>query len=145
MANGQSCAYLPDSSLSSRDKINVRDGHYPLWGRIHFFAQRTNGYLTSPVAATFLSLLVSPALDPEILAAFINAGWVPPCAMKVERQADLGDFTYADPPPVACGCAFEAQVGVDPLRPECTTCTSSSDCPQNRSACRYGYCEAEAQ
>ena len=141
-ANGQSCAYLPDSSLTSRDKINVRDGHYPLWGRIHFFNARMNGMPISPVAATFLYLFVSPMLDPDILAALINAGWVPPCAMKVTRDTDLGDFTYADPPPVACGCAFEAQVGVDPLRPACVTCTSSSDCPQNRSTCNYGYCEA---
>jgi len=81
-------------------------------------------------------------LDPDILATLIKAGWVPPCAMKVTRDTDLGDFTYADPPPVACGCAFEAQVGVDPLRPACVTCTSSSDCPQNRSTCNYGYCEA---
>jgi hypothetical protein len=142
-ANGQSCAYLPDSSLTSRDKINVRDGHYPLWGRIHFFAARTYGTLSSPAAAAFLSLFVSPALDRVILAALIQAGWVPPCAMKVTRDTDLGDFTYADPPAVGCGCAFEAQVGVDPLRPECTKCTSSSDCPQNRPLCNYGYCEPE--
>lgn len=90
-----------------------------------------------------MDLFISPVLDPNILAAFINAGHVPPCAMKVRRGTDLGDFTYADPPPVACGCAFEAQVGVDPLRPECATCTSSSDCPQNRPSCRYGYCELE--
>jgi len=142
-ANGQSCAYLPDSSLTTRDKINVRDGHYPLWGRIHFFTALTNGMPSSPVAAAFLFLFTSPALDPDILAALIKAGWVPPCAMKVRRNTDLGDFTYYDPPPVACGCAFEAQVGVDPLRQECTTCTSSSDCPQNRPSCNYGYCELE--
>jgi len=63
--------------------------------------------------------------------------------MKVRRDTDLGDFTYADPPAVACGCAFEAQVGVDPLRQECTKCMSSSDCPQNRPLCNYGYCEPE--
>jgi len=142
-AAGQSCAYLPDSSLTSRDKINVRDGHYPLWGRIHLFTARSNGAPTSQVAAEFLLLFTSPALDSEILAAFITAGWVPPCAMKVSRDTDLGDFTYYDPPPVACGCAFEAQVGVDPLRQECTKCTLSSDCPQNRPFCNYGYCESQ--
>ncbi|HEY0469058.1 MAG TPA: hypothetical protein VGC79_32920, partial [Polyangiaceae bacterium] len=34
---GQSCAYFPDSTVSAKDKQNVRDGHYPLWGRTHFF------------------------------------------------------------------------------------------------------------
>ena len=89
-------------------------------------------------------LFSSPVLDPEILSAIVNSGMVPPCAMKVRRVSDLGDFTYFDPPPVACGCAFDAQVGIDPLRAECTTCTSNSDCPQNRPVCRYGYCEQEA-
>jgi hypothetical protein len=101
--------------------------------------------LVSPAAAAFMSLFASPVVDPEILLAIIKSGLVPPCAMKVRRVSDLGDFTYFDPPPVACGCAFEAQVGVDPSRPECTTCTSNSDCPQNRPSCRYGYCEQESQ
>jgi hypothetical protein len=96
------------------------------------------------VAGRFMSLFASPVLDPAILSAIIKSGLVPPCAMKVRRVSELGDFTYSDPPPVACGCAFDAQVGVDPLRPECTTCTSNSDCPQNRPVCRYGYCEQEA-
>ena len=103
-AHGQSCAYLPDSSLTSRDKLNVRDGHYPLWGRIHFFAARSNGMLLSPAAAAFMSPFSSPVLDPVILSAIIKSGLVPPCAMKVRRVSDLGDFTYFDPPPVACGC-----------------------------------------
>ena len=144
-AQGQSCAYLPDSTLISRDKLNVRDGHYPLWGRIHFFAARSNGMPISQAAAELLYLFASPVLDADLLSAIIDSGMVPPCAMKVTRVSDLGDFTYADPPPVACGCAFEAQVGVDPLRPECTTCASNSDCPQNRPACRYGYCEQESE
>jgi len=92
-AGGQKCAYLPDSSLTSLDKINVRDGHYPLWGRIHFFAARANGLFVSPTATAFLTLFSNPYLDPEILAALIKAGFVPPCAMKVTRTQELGDFT----------------------------------------------------
>ncbi len=90
-ANGQSCAYLPDSSLTTRDKINVRDGHYPLWGRIHFFTGRTNGTPSSPVAAAFLSLFIGPTLDPVILAAFIKAGWVPACAGRC-RPLEAGMY-----------------------------------------------------
>jgi len=142
-ASNQSCAYLPDSTLTSLDKINVRDGHYPLWGRIHFFAARSNGMLTSPAAASFLSLFASPVLDPEILDALIKAGFVPPCAMKVTRIEELGDFTYADPPPVNCTCAFDKQVGA-PMEPYCKMCNDNTDCMSERPSCRYGYCERES-
>jgi len=142
-ANGQSCAYLPDSTLNTFDKINVRDGHYPLWGRIHFFAARSGGGFSSPAAAMFLKLFASPVLDAEIFVALIKAGFVPACAMKVTRTEELGDFTYADPPRVNCTCAFEAQVDA-PLEPYCKTCTSNDDCMSDRPLCRYGYCEREA-
>src|SRR5262249_34515289 len=35
----QDCAWLPDSTSGSFDKINVRDGHYAIWGPMHFFAK----------------------------------------------------------------------------------------------------------
>ena len=145
-AAGQACAYLPDSSLTSRDKINVRDGHYPLWGRIHFYAARANGAIVSPTADAFLKLFANPVLPADIFAALIKAGFVPPCAMRVTRTTELGDFTYAVPPATACGCAFDAQVGVTPLDPACTTCTADIDCAGSapRTKCRYGYCEAES-
>ena len=37
-ATGQTKAYYTDSTSSSRDRQNVRDGHYPLWGYEHMFA-----------------------------------------------------------------------------------------------------------
>jgi hypothetical protein len=36
----QSCGYYPDSTAAAHDKSNVRDGHYSLWGPIHFFHVR---------------------------------------------------------------------------------------------------------
>jgi hypothetical protein len=42
-ARGQGCAFWPDSSRFKEDKNNVRDGHYPLWGPIHFFARLSGG------------------------------------------------------------------------------------------------------
>jgi hypothetical protein len=139
----QECAYLPDSTLTSHDKINVRDGHYPLWGRIHFFAARVNGVLSSQPARDFLSVFTGATLDDNILTALINAGFVPPCAMKVTRATELGDFTYDDPPPVSCGCAFDAQVS-SVVRPECKACPNgSADCPLDRPACNNGFCEVQ--
>ena len=32
---GQRCAFTPDSSETSKDKRNVRDGHYPIFGPLH--------------------------------------------------------------------------------------------------------------
>jgi hypothetical protein len=142
-ASDQDCAYLPDSTLTSLDKINVRDGHYPLWGRIHFFAARSNGQLTSAAAAPFLKLFANPVLDPDIFKALIKAGFVPPCAMKVTRSEELGDFTYADPPVVNCTCAFDAQVGAQ-MQSYCKMCNDNTDCMPDRPSCRYGYCERES-
>ena len=34
---GQPCGYLPDSSASAKDKLNVRQGRYAAWGPLHFF------------------------------------------------------------------------------------------------------------
>ena len=141
-AAGQKCAYLPDSSLTSRDKINVRDGHYPLWGRIHFFAGKQGGTPVSPGAAMFLPLFTGPAFDQDVLGSLIKAGFVPPCAMKVSREAELGPFTYDDPPPVSCGCFFDAQTDT-PLPMECQTCKQNSDCKAQRPSCNYGFCEQE--
>lgn len=141
-ATNQDCAYLPDSSLTTRDKVNVRDGHYPLWGRIHFFYPISNGAPVSMFAAQFVTLFAGPMFDVDVLTALINAGFVPPCAMKVTRDSELGDFTYDDPPPASCGCFFDAQVNTTPARPECQPCGDGMPpCPDDRMVCNYGYCE----
>lgn len=143
-AAGQNCAYLPDSSLATRDKINVRDGHYPLWGRIHFFLQISNGAPVSQNAAQFVTLFAGPVFDLDVITALISAGFVPPCAMKVTRDSELGDFTYNDPPPVSCGCFFDAQVNTTPARPECQACGDGMPaCPADRPSCNYGFCEQD--
>jgi ABC-type phosphate transport system substrate-binding protein len=143
-AQNQDCAYVPDSSLTSKDKINVRDGHYPLWGRIHFFTARANGLPVSDAAQRFVFLLTSSNLDPEILDAFIDASFVPACAMKVKRETELGDLSNDDPPPFSCGCAFDARVNPNKSQPPpgCTPCTTNGEClDANRPSCNYGFCE----
>ena len=145
-AKGQECAYVPDSSLTSRDKINVRDGHYPLWGRIHFFTGRMNGGTpTSQVAYNFVFYLTSAFLDQDILEAFVAASFVPACAMKVFRKSELGDMTCPETPS-PCGCVFDALTNPDKSHPPpgCVVCGNPSDCARNDPAnpsCNYGYCE----
>src|SRR6185369_14705655 len=59
-ATGQECAYLPDSTAFKKDKRNVRDGHYPIWGPLHFFTTVSQGVPVSPAAQTFVSIVSVP-------------------------------------------------------------------------------------
>ncbi len=140
-APGQDCAYLPDSNAFKKDKQNVRDGHYPIWGPIHFFTSASNGL--SPAAQAFVGTVSVPSPTQALTDAFIGASLVPSCAMSVQRQSELGALsTYS--PPVQCYCHFEALVdGVVP--PGCTPCPAGAVQCTNpaRPACNLGYCEAQ--
>ena len=138
-SRGQSCGYLPDSTITTKDKINVRDGHYPVWGPVHFFAQTSNGQ-PNAAASAFVSVFNQPHLDISLLTAISSRGLVPQCAMKVTRSTELGDMSPFKPDPAAsCSCSFEkiANGGTT-----CKACASVSDCP-NRGACNYGFCEPQ--
>ncbi|HET6146134.1 MAG TPA: hypothetical protein VFH68_01270 [Polyangia bacterium] len=143
-AKGQKCAYVPDSSLSTHDRINVRDGHYPLWGRIHFYTQIKDGNPVSQAAQDFVFRLTNANLDKEILTAFIKAGFVPTCAMKVKRTGELSDLLVDSPPPHACGCVFDKFTSLNGAAPEtCHSCTDNGQCTEQAPNiyCNYGYCE----
>src|SRR6202142_2676949 len=135
---GQECGYLPDSTADSTDKRNVRDGHYPIWGPLHFLT-------TNPppaAAAAFLSVVNVPRLPQAVLDAFIAASLVPSCAMTVQRTTELGMLsTYA--PPYQCGCYFESKKGNGSLPPQCAPCDDSHPCPSSRPACNLGFCEVQ--
>jgi hypothetical protein len=141
-APDQECAYLPDSTPFTKDKQNVRDGHYPIWGPIHFFAAVSNGIPVSAAAASFVSAVAVPNVAQQLLDAFIGSSLVPSCAMTVQRSSELGPLsTYSAP--FQCGCYFDASVnGV--ADPGCMKCNTSNDCsdPQ-RPACNLGYCEIQ--
>jgi hypothetical protein len=141
-ATDQDCGYLPDSTPFKKDKANVRDGHYPIWGPIHFFADVEGGLPVSSAAAAFVSVVSVPNLAKQLVDAFIASSLVPDCAMTVQRSAELGALaTYA--PPFECGCYFEASVGG--AAPEgCTKCATAGDCADPaRPACNLGYCEVQ--
>src|SRR5215471_364221 len=143
----QQCAYTPDSNSNLqnvRDKINVRNGHYPIWGPIHFFATKTAGNIDSAAAEDFIKLF--PAQYPkDVLDAFIDSGWVPECAMSVRRDDELGNLKPASPP-FLCGCHFDSRVNGDQVPPGCTPCETPSQCmakDPNLTACNYGFCEMQ--
>lgn len=133
---GQSCGYLPDSSSSSKDKQNVRDGHYPMWGPVHLLARVTNG-LPSPAAGALVTRFASFRVDKPLLDAEITTGLVPLCAMRVTRTDEMGQLGVADPE-FQCGCYFDSlTTGAS----TCTTCKGTADCPASKPACNFGFCE----
>jgi hypothetical protein len=143
-ATGQECAYLPDSTEFTKDKRNVRDGHYVIWGPLHFFASVANGVPVSPAAQTFVSIVSVPDLAQSLLDAFVGASLVPSCAMTVTRSTELGPLSaYAAP--FQCGCYFEASPSVNGTAPAgCAPCATAADCTDPaRPACNLGYCEVQ--
>jgi hypothetical protein len=135
-AQRQSCGYLPDSNKSSFDKANVRDGHYPLWGYVHFFTPVGPGGVPSDAAKAIVTRFAVSRLDQTLIDNIIAASEIPQCAMQVVRTSEVGDF--APQTGLACGCYFELKTTG---KTGCTPCQASSDCPADRSVCNYGYCE----
>jgi hypothetical protein len=138
----QYCGFYPDSSATSFDKINVRDGHYPIWGPLHFYS--TIDSSGKPVAAGAKSFVgyfdgsVALPAGAKLIDAEINAHTVPACAMKVSRTTEVGDVAPFTPTK-ACGCYFDKlATGAT----SCTTCTADTDCTGSAKHCNYGYCEA---
>jgi ABC-type phosphate transport system substrate-binding protein len=138
----QDCAWLPDSSATSFDKLNVRDGHYPIWGPLHLLAKvDTNKVPVKPDAANLIGYFTGKVATPagvNLLDLEIAAHTVPACAMKVQRTAELGPVS-AYTPAQPCGCYFEAKANASTT---CAACAKDSDCTGSATHCRYGYCEA---
>jgi hypothetical protein len=143
-AFGQRYAYFPDSTRSSFDKKNVRDGHYTIWSPTVYIAPvDAQGQPVNPRAKYVIDMILSKAVTPEpnfepldILVSGVKL--VPDCAMRVQRQTEGGPLSLYDPPE-PCGCYFDAQLGTP--AESCTTCSSSADC--GAGVCRHGYCEAK--
>lgn len=138
-AAGQLCGYLPDSTPFTYDKINVRDGHYVVWGPVHLFAAISNG-TPSATAGTIVSRFSFPRLDDPLLAAITHGGLVPDCAMKVKRTSEMGALTPYDPD-YECGCYFDANVRGGKAPDNCKACSGPNDCPASAPACNSGFCE----
>jgi hypothetical protein len=146
-AADQSCGYLPDSSATSLDKLNVREGRYNLWGPSHFFAAvDASGVPTNANVKTFTDAITlatpNSASATSVIAAEATAGVVPQCAMKVSRAAEQSAESSIQPTGDCTGF-YEASV------PGGTTthqaCTVDGDCADAGAYthCNYGYCEVQ--
>ncbi len=147
-AKGQECGYLPDSSSTSLDKLNVREGRYDIWGPEHFYvAVDGSGAPTSANAKAVtdaISLGTVGASSQAVIAAEISAGVVPQCAMKVSRTEEVGAEASFQPTG-DCSCFFDATVPPATAPASCRACTMDSDCADAGPAthCNYGFCEVQ--
>jgi hypothetical protein len=135
----QNYAYYPDSTQTSFDKKNLRDGHYIPWAPTIYIAPTDGGGNATGNAKTFIDLVLGNTkyTDVDGLKASITVGLIPSCAMKVTRPADGADLTlFSSPAP--CGCYYEATVPNGST--SCTACSDSTTC--GGGTCRLGYCEA---
>jgi len=142
-AFNQYCGFYPDSAPTAFDKKNVRDGHYPIWGPLHFYTtiDTTTKKPTNPIAANFVGYFDGSVALPagaKLLDAEIAAHTVPACAMSVQRSSEVGDVS-AFTPAAPCGCYFDKMATGTT---SCSTCGSDTDCTGSSKHCRNGYCEA---
>lgn len=142
---GQECAYYPDSTYSSKDKLNVREGHYAVWGPLHMLAKvNASNVPTNAAAKAFLDIMlgntVVEGVDPVDLE--ITANTVPQCAMRVKRAAEMGPITaYA--PAASCGCFFDSKRGDASQCKACTEANAATVCTGAATKCNHGFCEVK--
>jgi hypothetical protein len=153
-AFGQNHAYYPDSTTTSFDKQNIRDGHYTLWSPTVYIAPVDAAGAPRNPAVKYLTDLVLGNPNPtppggpadggaaiDGIGAVVRAGLTPNCAMQVTRSGDgtpLSLYTPAAP----CTCYFLSKVpNAAPLPASCTTCASAATCGAGAIGCFNGYCE----
>jgi hypothetical protein len=137
----QKKAWWPDSSLTARDRKNVRDGHYKVWGYVHMLAHTTGGTPTNSKAQFIINLLQQKstftAFDTQ--DAITDAHLTPTCAMHVTHDIEGGDQKpYSPDKP--CDCSFEARATGVAAPPGCTACPAGT-CATG--VCRKGFCESK--
>jgi hypothetical protein len=151
---GQTTRYFPDSTTSSFDKQNVRNGNYSLWSPAVIIAPVTSGVPSNPTVKYFTDVILgNPGATPpggfidggetiDGLGATVSAGLTPSCAMQVTRSADGAPLT-AYMPPAPCTCYFLSQVPSPAALPaSCVACSNSTPCPSDGGGgCFNGYCE----
>ncbi len=131
-------AYFPNARHDSRDKRNVRDGHYVPWGRAAFMYRLTGSAPAKPQAKRIADALSGKEDSVQsAIEAVATGGGVPFCAMQVSRAGEGGDLSLYDAPE-PCGCYYESVVATPSAG--CVACSAETPCASG--ACRRGYCEA---
>ena len=153
---GQPVGFYPDSSATTFDRRNVRDGHYFIWIPLHVFVRVAAGDIVGApgqpgptrsatavktLAQVMTSRIVPPNPSVDLLSALGKLGNIPQCAMRVTRTKEGAQLTPFEPS-LSCECAYEAAVPNGNPPSECVRCTTAPDCknPQ-RPSCSFGFCE----
>jgi len=139
-AQGQYAAYFADSTSTSRDKKNVRDGHYTVWSPTVWMnkVDPSTHVATKPDAQYVIDMIAgktvtpAPNFDANVIVA--KVGLVPDCAMRVQRSFDGGPLSLYKPTE-SCTCKFDSIVDAS----SCSTCDATTPCASG--VCRAGYCE----
>jgi ABC-type phosphate transport system substrate-binding protein len=113
----QKGAFFADSTATSFDKRNVRDGHYVNWTYLHMLTRLDATSAPNAAARRFVDWVTgntastpAPTLPTwNITALTIQAKLVPTCAMKVARSTDGGSLSPFTPA-VDCTTMFETMV-----------------------------------
>ncbi len=145
---GQTVAYWADSSPTSFDKRNVRDGRYQPMGPLHMIANVDNyGIPTSIAAASLIGWITGTTALPsgDLIDLEIQSNVVPLCAMNVDRSSDGGPLSPTSG--ASCGCYYDWKITHN--APSCATCAADADCGTGGPCRKYnpalpntGYCEA---
>lgn len=139
----QTCAYLPDSSSTRRDKINVRSGQYWLWTPAWFYSWvDEDGVPLNDDIAKLIGWFDASLSAPEgidIQEIIVESGDVPLCAMQAMRpDGDLSPIqSYAPNGPCNGWYEYVAAGSTD-----YQACDDSEECENEREVCRQGFCEA---
>jgi ABC-type phosphate transport system substrate-binding protein len=153
-AAGQRYAFYPDSTPTARDKRNVREGRYAIWGPSHLFTKVDGGGNPTALANKVISYLRKSNTDDDtasLTTIVQKANLIPQCAMKVTRDVDGADqrlYTPAAPEALACDCYFEKLAGVNPLPAKCLPanpnmpCNTTDNLCSAGTTCRRGVCES---
>jgi hypothetical protein len=138
---GQACASYPDSTATSEDKANVREGRYPIWGPVHLLARLTSqGVPANATVGHIIDYLTGTTSLPgqgNLIQLYATHHLIPTCAMHVTRTTDGADTSaYKSAQP--CSCYYDSLVsGTTSCRP----CSRAADCAPGPPNCSYGYCE----
>jgi hypothetical protein len=133
--SAQACAVYPDSNETSKDKQNVRDGHYPLWGPMHLL-HKTHARSDVTELVAYMAGTKPLPNGIKLLDVYAQSGLVPECAMRVSRSKDGGEITSSKPEN-PCACAFELRATG---QTRCKTCKVQADCKDGET-CSQNFCE----
>jgi ABC-type phosphate transport system substrate-binding protein len=145
-------AYLPDTDITSVDKINIREGRYTIQNTLKLVtAVDSNGVPSIPLVKKLIDWFQDnpgqEKLPFDVNEIYASRGVVPLCAMRVTKTSDYPVFKrYKHPTPCHCdfeklatgktGCVPCGDAGVDSGVDGGATGT----CPTG-SMCSHGFCE----